>query len=78
MNLTFNYDKEFFICERFVIEICRLNFVARTGFEPVIPALRGRCPKPLDERANVNFSFKKYNKSYKCFYLYNLIYSLYI
>lgn len=25
--------------------------VARTGFEPVIFALRGRCPKPLDERA---------------------------
>ena len=27
------------------------NRVARTGFEPVIFALRGRCPKPLDERA---------------------------
>ena len=25
--------------------------VARTGFEPVISALRGRCPEPLDERA---------------------------
>ena len=25
--------------------------VARTGFEPVISALRGRCPWPLDERA---------------------------
>ena len=25
--------------------------VARTGFEPVISALRGRCPRPLDERA---------------------------
>ena len=25
--------------------------VARTGFEPVISALRGRCPSPLDERA---------------------------
>ena len=24
--------------------------VARTGFEPVTSALRGRCPKPLDER----------------------------
>ena len=24
---------------------------ARTGFEPVTSALRGRCPKPLDERA---------------------------
>ena len=30
-----------------------LNFklVARTGFEPVIFAVKGRCPKPLDERA---------------------------
>ena len=28
--------------------------VARTGFEPVIFALRGRCPKPLDERAVFN------------------------
>ena len=26
--------------------------VARTGFEPVISALRGRRPEPLDERAN--------------------------
>src|SRR3972149_6271736 len=25
--------------------------VARTGFEPVVFALRGRCPRPLDERA---------------------------
>ena len=25
--------------------------VARTRFELVISALRGRCPKPLDERA---------------------------
>ncbi len=29
--------------------------VARTGFEPVIFALRGRCPKPLDERAEIYF-----------------------
>ena len=28
--------------------------VARTGFEPVISALRGRCPWPLDERAALN------------------------
>ena len=28
--------------------------VARTGFEPVIFAVKGRCPKPLDERA-INF-----------------------
>jgi hypothetical protein len=27
--------------------------VARTGFEPVVSALRGRRPKPLDERAYV-------------------------
>ena len=27
--------------------------VARTRFELVIFALRGRCPKPLDERAKV-------------------------
>ena len=27
--------------------------VARTGFEPVISALRGRRPKPLDERASM-------------------------
>ena len=27
------------------------TMVARTGFEPVISALRGRRPKPLDERA---------------------------
>ena len=25
--------------------------VARAGFEPAIFALRGRCPGPLDERA---------------------------
>ncbi len=29
------------------------KIVARTGFEPVISALRGRRPKPLDERASV-------------------------
>ena len=27
--------------------------VARTGFEPVISALRGRCPWPLDECATI-------------------------
>ena len=31
-----------------------MRLVARTGVEPVIPALRGRCPKPLDERACLN------------------------
>ena len=29
----------------------RPDMVARTGFEPLISALRGRCPGPLDERA---------------------------
>ena len=28
-----------------------MSLVARTGFEPVVSALRGRCPWPLDERA---------------------------
>ncbi len=27
------------------------ELVARAGFEPAISALRGQCPKPLDERA---------------------------
>jgi hypothetical protein len=27
------------------------GMVAHTGFEPVISALRGRCPRPLDECA---------------------------
>jgi hypothetical protein len=27
--------------------------VAHTGFEPVISALRGRCPRPLDECASI-------------------------
>src|SRR5215831_17417111 len=29
----------------------RARLVAHTGFEPVIFALRGRCPRPLDECA---------------------------
>ena len=29
--------------------------VAHTGFEPVISALRGRCPRPLDECALLGF-----------------------
>ncbi len=28
-----------------------IYLVAHTGFEPVISALRGRCPRPLDECA---------------------------
>ncbi len=31
----------------------RVFFVARTGFEPVISALRGQRPEPLDERAKL-------------------------
>ncbi len=30
------------------------SFVAHTGFEPVISALRGLRPRPLDECAVVN------------------------
>ena len=33
--------------------------VARTGFEPVISALRGRCPRPLDERATCFFGWDR-------------------
>ena len=36
-----------------------MDFVARTGFEPVISALRGRRPKPLDERACVKTKMDK-------------------
>jgi hypothetical protein len=32
------------------------EIVPRTGFEPVIPALKGRCPRPLDERGVCNTS----------------------
>lgn len=28
-----------------------IRLVPRTGFEPVVSSLRGRCPGPLDERA---------------------------
>ena len=31
--------------------MCWVALVAHTGFEPVISALRGRCPGPLDECA---------------------------
>ena len=34
--------------------------VARTRFELVISALRGRCPKPLDERAILSMRFVKW------------------
>ena len=30
-----------------------LNLVGRRGFEPLISALRGRCPGPLDERPTI-------------------------
>ena len=31
------------------------EIVARAGFEPAISALRGRRPKPLDERAGLKY-----------------------
>ena len=34
------------------------RIVARTGFEPVVSALRGRRPKPLDERACILLNAK--------------------
>ncbi len=39
--------------KRLAHKINKPKKVARTGFEPVISALRGRRPKPLDERAGV-------------------------
>ncbi len=36
---------------RMQMQTARYFLVARTRFELVISALRGRCPKPLDERA---------------------------
>ena len=42
------------------VDLCTNNFigelVAHTGFEPVISALRGRCPRPLDECATLQTS----------------------
>ena len=35
--------------DRGVVGGCRRVLVPHTGFEPVISALRGRCPRPLDE-----------------------------
>ena len=32
-----------------------IYMVAHTGFEPVISALRGQCPRPLDECATTIF-----------------------
>jgi hypothetical protein len=32
--------------------------VAHTGFEPVVSALRGRCPWPLDECAATKSDFR--------------------
>lgn len=32
----------------------RLELVTRTGFEPVISSVKGRRPKPLDQRASRN------------------------
>lgn len=39
--------------------------VARTGFEPVIFALRGRCPEPLDERAKLKNKYIKKRRTCK-------------
>lgn len=36
---------------------CLTRLVAHTGFEPVISALKGRCPRPLDERGSLNAVF---------------------
>ncbi len=38
------------------------QLVAHTGFEPVISSLRGRCPKPLDECATLNYNQKSSQK----------------
>ena len=41
-------------CSSHARTVRRLSaLVARTGFEPVVSALRGQCPGPLDERAGV-------------------------
>jgi hypothetical protein len=32
-----------------------LEIIPRTGFEPVISALKGRCPRPLDERGKLSW-----------------------
>ena len=42
--------------------------VAHTGFEPVISALRGRCPKPLDECAAPTPKFIIYRYSSQMIY----------
>jgi hypothetical protein len=39
------------------------DMVARRGFEPLISALRGRCPRPLDERATFPIGTLGYSKS---------------
>ena len=44
-----------YCCAKYRVRILyglRRKKVAHTGFEPVISALRGRCPSPLDECAN--------------------------
>src|SRR5581483_1733321 len=47
------------VCKKSLVWLYRLyerfritGLVAHTGFEPVISALRGRCPRPLDECAS--------------------------
>ncbi len=41
----------------------RLLVVAHTGFEPVISALRGRCPRPLDECASSQQDYSTHTRS---------------
>lgn len=38
--------------------------VPHTGFEPVVFAVRGRCPKPLDECGMKNHIYITYNLIY--------------
>lgn len=55
--------------------IIDIDLVARAGFEPAISALRGRRPKPLDERANFqNFvvQFRKKINQFKRLNFYSL------
>jgi hypothetical protein len=37
----------------------QLNLALRMGFEPMIFAVKGRCPKPLDERSTMHIHLLK-------------------
>lgn len=52
------------------------SLVARTGFEPVISALRGRRPKPLDERACVKPKWMTVNVTYISHLTFSIIHFL--